>query len=195
MWRSGPIFLGSRFKIEPRKRQRGMSLGGAVLGLLALSSLSACVVLSTVSFPNFPRWILLRGLCHIRSGWGAVSATGVLDKWRAGAKRAYCAAQATEGFRNDSRWRRRTLEAHPTKPIRNSPSGRFAWRRRLPDLEGRATFAGCGTACAIYTDAADSRRWGATLGERSFRGSRNKVAMREGINREELWVIGESRRV
>ena len=143
-----------------------MSLGGAVLRLQARSSLSARVVLSTVSFPNFSQWIFFGGLCHIHNGWDTVSASGVLDKWLAGAKRAYCPARATDGFRNDSRWRRRALKANPTKPIQNSPSGCFAWFPRLPDLEGRATFAGCGTACAIYTDAAGSRGWGATQGER-----------------------------
>ena len=163
-----------------------MSLGGAVLRLQARSSLSARVVLSAASFPNFPQWILLGGLCHIRSGWDTVSASDVLDKWLAGAKRAYCPARATDGFRNDARWRWRALKANPAKPIQDSPSGCFTWHPRLPDLEGRATFAGCGTACVICTDAAGSRGWGATLGERFFSGSRNKVAMREGINWGEL---------
>ena len=118
-----------------------------------------------------------------------------MDKWRAGAEQAYCPVWVTGGFRNDTCWRRRALEASPTKPIQNSPSGCSAWCPRLPDLKGKAAYAGCGTACATYTAAAGSRGRGASLGDRVFQRSRNKVSIREGINWEGLWLMEESRRV
>ena len=172
-----------------------MSPGDAVMRLQARSSLSAPVVLSTVSSLNFPRWIISGGPCHLRSGWDIVNTRGAMDKWPAGAEQAFCPVRATGEFRNDTRWRRRALEASPTKHFQNFPSACFAWRPRLPDLKGKAASAGCGAACAVYAAAAGSRGFGASLGDRSFQGSRNRVAMRKGVNWEGLWVMEESRRV
>ena len=43
--------------------------------------------------------------------------------------------------------------------------------------------------CAIYTDAAGSRGEGSSLGDLYIQGVWSKVAFREGINWNELWVI------
>ena len=64
------------------------------------------------------------------------------------------------------------------------------WRPRLPDLRERAMCLGCDSACTIFTDAAGTRGEGAALGDSFLRGSRPKPALREGINRKELGVLG-----
>ena len=46
--------------------------------------------------------------------------------------------------------------------------------------------------CAFCTDAAGTHGWGAPLGDSYIQGTWPKVALREGINWKELWVLKEA---
>ena len=42
--------------------------------------------------------------------------------------------------------------------------------------------------CSVFTDASDTRGWGAILGGVIIQGEWPKTGMREGVSRKEMWV-------
>ena len=117
---------------------------------------------------------------------------GVVGMRCAGNTRADVQVAAPEELRNDMVWGQRALELRPSEGLHFSVGGVVVWHPRLSDLWSRALSIGPEPACAVYTDAASSRGWEAALGDMFFRGVWPKVAMSEGSNWKQLWVLKEA---
>ena len=85
---------------RPREEIFGASLG---------SEMSARSLLDSASFLNFRYWVIPGGVCHVRSGWGAVNESGAMDLWRPGRSRSSAQAKVAEQLRNDMLRRRKML--------------------------------------------------------------------------------------
>ena len=119
-----------------------MFLCDAIMGLRSGSLLSARTALAAASFLKFFQWDAPGCSSDLLSSWEIVNDSGVMDKWSAGVRKVNRLVGATEKFRNDMCWRRRSLEASPAKRLQHSASGSLAWSPRLPDLRERALSLG-----------------------------------------------------
>ena len=103
--------------MEERKVSKGLRLREEMFGAPPGSEMSARTLLACASFPNSLRWVIPGGFCHLRSGWNAVNESGVMDLWRAGARRASAAAAVSEDLRNEMAWWREMLSTRPAKRL------------------------------------------------------------------------------
>lgn len=94
----------------------------------------------------------------------------------------------TEGLRNDTVWWREAVESRPSTSLHFAECGVFVW----DPSRNKALSTGPDAVCAIYTDAAGTRGWGASLGDSFIQGAWPKVAKRDGINWKELRALTEA---
>ena len=117
-----------------------------------------------------------------------------MELWRQGDDRADSQVAVAEELRNDLLWRRRALELRTTESLQFAYQGGFARHPRPHGLRDKALSAGPDAAGAIYTDAAGSQDWGASLGDLYTQGMWSEVALQGGTNWRELRVLREALR-
>ena len=182
----------SAVRTEDKKLARGMTLHQEMFGLRPESTLSARTLPSSASFLNFIQWATPGGFCHLRHGWNVFAGSGIMELQRPGGGCAETHVVVAEELREGMLWWSKVLEPRPTKSLRFADRGGFAAHPRLRGLRDTALSIGLDAACAIFTDAAGSRGWGASLGNSYAQGIWSKVALREGINWIELRVSKEA---
>ena len=88
-------------EIKPRERRHGMTLCEEITCLQIRSTTSARLVRTAASSLNSLQWVVPGGFRDLRSGWNVVTASGFMDKWRGGARRAVSAVRVKNELRND----------------------------------------------------------------------------------------------
>ena len=104
-------------RMEERNVEKGFRLREAISESRPGATMQDRDLLVAASSLNFLRWVVPGGFRHLRSGWDAANESGVMNLWRAGAKRASAVAAISEDLRNDMAWRRKMLSPRLAKRL------------------------------------------------------------------------------
>ena len=179
-------------RIEGKTLSKGMKLRQEIFGLRPDTTAPARSLLSSAASLSSTQGIGPGGRCHLRRGGNVVNDSRIMATWRPGDARADSQSGVTEELRRDMlRWRK-GLGSRGAQGLHFADHWGFVLRPRSRGLRDKALSIGSEAACAVYVDAAGSRGWGASLGDSCIQGVWSEVAMREGVNWQELRVLTEA---